>query len=251
MDFPIQLARPRSLLAFAVVAALVITGAVWSATGSVGRQVSAQGILTHAEGSIYLQSTYEGQITGVFVGTGATFPRDTPLFTIQDGARQFTIRSNTGGRIVNMLSKVGQVVTRGTQLAVIERIDEQSDPLVAMLYLPQTSAGLIHQDSLVDLTVSSAPSSQFGVLRGKVQSISQFPETHQQIADFLGDEQLAKRFAAQGQPIGIVVRLLTDRTASGFTWSTHEGPPFQIDSRTLVSAAIHLAPVRPVDWVVS
>ncbi|MER7983336.1 HlyD family efflux transporter periplasmic adaptor subunit [Streptomyces sp. NPDC095817] len=235
----------------AVVAVLVITGAVWGATGSVRREVPAQGILTHAEGSIYLQSGYDGQITAIFAATGASFQKGAPLFTVQDGDRQYTIRSTTGGRVISMFARAGEVVARGTQLAVIERIEEQSDPLVAMVYLPQASAGLVRSGSLVDLTVRSAPANQFGVLRGRVRSIGQFPETQQQIAEFLGDEQLARRFATQGQPLAVVVELFPGHTTSGFKWSTKDGPPFQIDSRALVSASIHLPPIRPIEWVVS
>jgi hypothetical protein len=249
IDSPVQLAGSRSLMALALVAVLIVAGVVWACTGSVGRQLSAPGILTHAEGTTYLQSTYQGQITGVFADTGSTFPVNTPLFTIQDGTRQYTIRSMTGGRVISLLGKVGQVINRGTQLAVIERIQQQDDPLAAMVYLPQGSAGLIQVGSEVDLSVDSAPSSQFGVLRGTVQSIDQFPEVEQQIANYLGDDQLARTFSAEGQSIGVLIKLTPARTVSGLAWSNHSGPPFPIDSRSRVSAAIHLPPIKPIDWV--
>lgn len=251
LDSPVQLARSRSLVALAVVSVLILTGVVWACTGSIDRVVSAPGLLTHAEGSIYLQSTYQGQITGVFADTGATFPVNAPLFTVQDGDRQYTIRSTTGGRVISLLGKVGQVINRGTQLAVIERIQQENDPLTAMVYLPSGSAGVVRVGNEVDLSVDSAPASKFGVLRGTVQSIGQFPETEQQIANFLGDDQLAKRFSDGEQPIGVLVRLTPGHTASGFAWSNHSGPPFPIDSRSSVSAAIHVQPIKPIDWVTS
>ncbi|MER6084744.1 HlyD family efflux transporter periplasmic adaptor subunit [Streptomyces sp. NPDC001833] len=238
-------------MALAVVGVLVIAGAVWAVTGSIPRQATAAGILTHTEGSVYLQSSYEGQIVGVFVGTGASFPAGSPLFTVQDGGKQFTVRSVTGGRVISVLGRVGQVISKGAQLAVIERIDDKNDPLAAMVYLPQTQSGLVRPGSAVDLTVESAPAQQFGVLRGTVESVDQFPQTRHQIAQFLGDDQLAARFTSTGQPIGVVVRLTPGRTPSGFAWSTGRGPSFHIDSRTLVSAAIHLPPIKPVNWVVA
>jgi hypothetical protein len=251
MDYPVQLARPRNLVALAVVAALIVVGAIWTGTGSIGRRINALGILTHAEGTIYMQSNYQGQITGVFGGTGSTFLPNTPLFTIQDGNKQYTIRSATGGRVINMFARVGQVIPRGTQLAVIERIENQSDPLVAMVYIAQSSTSLIHKGSQVDISVQSAPTNQYGVLRGTVQSIDQFPETEQQISNFLGDVQLARRFTRAGAPIGVIVKLTPGRHNIGFSWSTGSGPPFTIDSRSLVSAAIHLPPIKPVDWMMS
>ncbi|MFG2480743.1 HlyD family efflux transporter periplasmic adaptor subunit [Streptomyces fagopyri] len=252
LDAPIQLARPRNLLSLAVVALLILSGATWAATGSIPRQTSAMGILTHAEGSIYLESPYTGQITGVFVSSGSVFPAHTPLFTIQSGDSVQTVRSITGGRIISMLGSVGQQISQGTQLAVIERINQAHDPLVAALYVPQSSAGSVHVGSQVDLDVQSAPSKVYGVLHGTVQSIGQFPQTESQISSFLGDAQLAGTFSKEGQPMSVIVRITPDKaTTSGFNWSTGSGPPYQIDSRTLVTAGIHLAPIKPVDWVVA
>ncbi|WP_369221622.1 HlyD family efflux transporter periplasmic adaptor subunit [Streptomyces sp. R39] len=251
LDAPIQLASPRSLLSLSVVALLLVSGAFWAMTGSIPRQARAAGILTHAEGSIYLQSPFAGQITGVFVSPGSVFPAHTPLFTIQSADRSQTVRSITGGRIISVLGSVGQVVSAGTELSVIERIDEVHDPLVAVVYMPQASVGLVRVGSPVDLDVASAPASQFGVLHGTVEAIGQFPQTQAKISSFLGDPQLAKDFSAQGQPFGVTIRITPGRTTSGFSWSRGSGPPFQVDSRTLVTAAVHLPPIKPVDWVVS
>jgi hypothetical protein len=251
VDAPIQLARPRSLLSLSVVALLIVCGALWSAVGSVPQNTHADGILTHTQGSIYFQSPYDGQITGVYVSLGSVFPVNTPLFTIQTSSGIRTVRSITGGRIISVVGSVGQEVTRGEQLAVIERIDGPQDPLVAVLYVPQVTAGLVHPGSKVDLTIASAPADQFGVLRGTVQSVSQFPQTQSQIVNFLGDSQLAERFSQQGQPFEVVVRLLTAKTTSGFQWSRAGGPPYQVDSRTLVTASVHLSPIKPIDWLVS
>ncbi|MEU0786678.1 HlyD family efflux transporter periplasmic adaptor subunit [Streptomyces sp. NPDC006173] len=238
-------------MALAVVGLLVLASAWWSCTGSLARTAAAEGILTHAEGSFALQSPVAGQITGTFVEPGSTFPVNAPLFTVRVDESIHTIRSISGGRATAVLGQAGQVIVPGTQLAVIERIDGPTDPLVAELYVPQDRSGLIRTGQPVDLEVQSAPAAQYGVLRGTVVSISQFPENTRQISDFLGDEQLGTRFSTQGQPLRIVVRLRRDRTASGWEWSTRHGPPYQIDSRTLVSAQIHVAPIKPVRWVVA
>ena len=251
INTPVQLARPRSLLSLGVVALLIIAGAFWAVLGSVPQQTGAAGILTHGEGSTYLQSPYAGQIIGVYVSEGSVFPANAPLFTVQSGASIQTVRSFTGGRIISVVGSVGQEISQGTQLAVIENINETNDPLIAMLYLPQSAAGLVDIGSQVDLTVASTPADQFGVLRGTVQSISQFPQTQAQMSTFLGDPQLAQQFSQQGPPFGVVVSLTKANTTSGFSWSSGSGPSYQVDSRTLVTAAIHLAPMKPISWLVS
>ncbi|WP_162625219.1 HlyD family efflux transporter periplasmic adaptor subunit [Streptomyces cadmiisoli] len=250
LDAPIQLAQPRNLLSLAVVALLVVCGGVWAVTGSIPRQTTATGILTHAKGSIYFESPHTGQITGVFVTAGSIFPAKTPLFNIQSETGERTVRSTAGGRIISLLGSVGQQISQGAQLAVIERVDDIHDPVVAALYVPQSSAGLVRVGSQVDLDVRSAPSKSYGILRGTVESIGQFPQTESQIASFLGDAQLAKTFTMTGQPMSVIVRITPDSsTISGFSWSRGAGPPYQIDSRSLVTGAIHLAPIKPVDWI--
>lgn len=250
LDAPAELARPRSSIALMIVVALVVGGAVWAVTAEVPRTVTAIGILTHAHGSVFLQSPVSGQITGVYISQGNTFPAGTPLFRMQDRGRVEVVKAVTGGRATAVLGKLGQVVPTGADLAVVERIDGKNDPLVAVLYLPAANAGQISEGSPVDLVVQSAPAQEYGVLRGLVLSISTFAESRQQITEFVGDEHLGERFSRMSQPLKVVVSLVTGKTTSGYQWSTKSGPPYRIESRTLIDGAIHLAPIKPISWVV-
>jgi hypothetical protein len=38
-------------------------------------------------------------------------------------------------------------------------------------------------------------------------------------------------------------------TNSGFQWSTKAGPPFQLQSQTLVTASVSIPGERPIHWV--
>jgi hypothetical protein len=252
LDDPLKFARPQGWLVLAVLAAVVVGGGLWAATGTLPRKLAAPGILTHQEGSFTLQSPVAGQITSVFVTQGGSFPNGTPLLSVQTGDQTRIVRTISAGRATAVLAKVGQIVSAGTPLAVIERIEDAGDQLVAVLYAPGASPPMIPVGADVDLTVQSVSSQQYGVLRGKVVTVGQFPEGREQVGEFLGDDQLGERFTAAGQPLKIVVDLRADpATPSGFAWSSHVGPPFRIDSRTLVTGAIHLASARPISWVVS
>lgn len=249
LDAPAALARPRAWLGLVVVGVLVVAGGVWAVTAELPHRVAGVGILTHPQGSFALRSPVSGQITGVFVSPGSTFPAGAPLFSVEVAKRPQVVKAITGGRAIAVLGKLGQVVTTGTDLAEVERIDGHDDQLVAVLYLQATDSAQVRRGSAVDLAVRSAPAQQYGVLRGVVTSISQFGESKQQITDFVGDPQLGEQFSLQGQPQKVVVRLLRAATPSGYQWSTQSGPPYRIDSRTLVDAAVYLAPLKPIDWV--
>ncbi|GAA0701165.1 HlyD family efflux transporter periplasmic adaptor subunit [Kitasatospora atroaurantiaca] len=250
LDVPVRFARPQGRLVLAVTAVVMAAACFWAVTGSVASELSAPGILTHAEGSYVLQSPVAGQVTAVLSKEGELLPGGAPLLTVRTEQRTETVRTVAAGRVTALLAKIGAVVATGADLATVERIDRPDDPLVAVLYAPGGNGSTIPVGSPVDLTVQSVPAQQFGVLRGHVLAVGRVPETRQQIAGFLGDSQLGEQFSAQGQPVAVVVQLdKSAGTKSGYAWSSASGPPYAIGSTTLVSGAIHLAAQHPIDWV--
>ncbi|MDH6129710.1 HlyD family efflux transporter periplasmic adaptor subunit [Kitasatospora sp. GP82] len=250
LDMPVRFARPQGWLVLTVTAFVMAVACFWAVTGSVLSKLNAPGILTHAEGSYVLQSPVAGQITAVFANEGDMLPVGAPLLSVRTGQAAETVRTVAAGRLTTLSAKVGAVVATGADLATVERIDHADDPLVALLYVPSGSGSTVPVGTPVELTVSSVPAQQFGVLRGHVRAVGRVPQTRQQITGFLGDSQLGEQFSAQGQAVAVVVQL--DRSAgtkSGYTWSSANGPPYPIGSTTLVSGAIHLAAQHPIDWV--
>ncbi|GAA1912372.1 HlyD family efflux transporter periplasmic adaptor subunit [Streptantibioticus ferralitis] len=250
LDVPVRFARPQGWLVLTVTVLVMAVAGFWSVTGSVSPELSAPGILTHAEGSYVLQSPVAGQITAVFANEGDVLPSGARLLSVRTDQKVVTVRTVAAGRVTALAAKIGAVVTTGADLATVERIDNANDPLVAVLYAPASGAPTVPVGSPVDLTVQSVPAQRFGVLRGRVLAVGRVPETRQQITSFLGDSQLGDQFSAQGQPVAVMVQLdRSTSTRSGYTWSSAGGPPYAIDSTTLVSGAIHLAAQRPIDWL--
>ncbi len=250
LDVPVRFARPQGWFVLTVTIALMAVGVFWAVTGSVSPQLSAPGILTHGEGSYVLQSPVAGQVSAVFANEGDTLASGAAVLSIHIGQKDETVRLLASGRVTGLTAKIGAVVATGADLATVERINSPADPLLAVLYVPGNSAPTIPAGSSVDLTVQSVPAHPFGMLRGRVLAVGRVPQTRQDITGFLGDADLGQAFAAQGQPVAVVVRL--DRSAgtkSGYAWSNGHGPPFAIESTTLVSGAIHLAAQHPIDWI--
>lgn len=132
----------------------------------------------------------------------------------------------------------------------MEKVAHASDPMYATVYVPAENAASIPQNAAVDLTVSSVPTQEYGVLRGHVKSVDRSAQSAQQIAAFLGDSQLGEQFTKDGRPVAVLVRLDKSKgTKSGYRWSSAEGPPFALTSMTVASGSIRLADQRPVDWL--
>ncbi|MFJ5226742.1 HlyD family efflux transporter periplasmic adaptor subunit [Streptomyces sp. NPDC088400] len=250
IDLPVRFARPQGWLVLAVTVAVMLGGTVWAVTGSLSSTVGAAGILTHAQGSYVLQSPVAGQVTDVLVEEGQQVPADKPLLKVRTAQGSTVIRAVAAGRVTTLVATIGSVVTTGADVAAVERIESPDDPLMAMLYLPADNGSSVPVGASVDLTVQSAPTKQYGVLRGRVQSVGRTGQTAQQIGGFLGNSQLGEQFSKNGQPVPVLVRLdASSRTKSGFSWSSSAGPPYAVDSMTLASGTVHLAEQRPIDWL--
>jgi hypothetical protein len=252
LDSPVRLARPQGWIALLVVAAVMAAGVVWCCIGVVPRTVAGSGILTYPQGVSALQGPYAGNIGTIFSETDTIVPAGTPVMSvISPGGVTQLVRAPFAGIVTNVLVTSGQFVNPGTTLMDIERTDAPGSELVARVYVPAAQAVDLQPGDTVALNVSSAPSQAFGVLRGTVISVDAFPETPQQILDFLGGNSLlGSSFLSNGDPIGVNVSLRTNAsTVSGFQWSTKSGPPFQLESQTLVTASIAIPGERPIHWV--
>jgi pyruvate/2-oxoglutarate dehydrogenase complex dihydrolipoamide acyltransferase (E2) component len=195
-----------------------------------------------------------GQVVAVYAHAGDTLTAGVPLFGVRTGTgtteKVQTVRTVSAGRITTLSAPLGSVVETGSELAVVERVTSPDEPLVAVLYASATSASSIPVGADVDLTVQSVPVQQYGLLRGRVLSVGRSPESQQQITGFLGSGQLAQAFSAQGEPVAVVVQLERfGSSRSGYAWSTTEGPPYQLQSTELVSAAVHVPGQHPIDWI--
>ncbi|MER6050204.1 HlyD family efflux transporter periplasmic adaptor subunit [Streptomyces sp. NPDC001793] len=250
LDLPVRFARPQGWLVLAVSVLVMIAASFWAITGTVSATLTAPGILTHGHGSYVLQSPVAGQVTTVLAEEGKQVATGAPLVRIRTAQGGTTVvRALAAGRLTGVVATIGSVVTTGADLASVERTGGPRDPLTATLYVPAESAATLPAGAAVDLTVASAPSQRFGVLRGHVATVGRAAQSRQRISSFLGSAQLGEQFSRAGQPIAVLVRLDTAPTASGYAWSTSGGPPFALDSMTQATAAVHLAAQHPIDWL--
>ena len=250
IDVPVHLARPQGRMVLTVTVLVMAVAGFWAVTGSVSPRLDVPGILTFAEGSYTLQSPVTGQVTAVFAQEGETLANGAPLLGLRTDGKVETVRTVAAGRVTALSAGIGAVVAVGADLATLERINSPGDPLLAVLYPPSGSGSTIPVGSPVELTVLSVPAQRYGLLHGHVLAVGRVPETQQQISAFLGDSRLGAQFSAQGQPVAVTVQL--DRstgTKSGYAWSSAQGPPYAIESTTLVSGSIRLAAQHPIDWV--
>ncbi|WP_266393535.1 HlyD family efflux transporter periplasmic adaptor subunit [Streptomyces canus] len=250
LDLPVRFARPQGWLVMSVTVVVMAAASVWAVTGSVASTVSAPAILTHGQGSYILQSPVAGQVTQVIAKEGTQLPANSPVLKVRTSDGDTVVRTVAAGRLTALAATIGQIISTGANVAAVEKVAHASDPMYATVYVPAENAASIPENAAVDLTVSSVPTQEYGVLRGHVKSVDRSAQSAQQIAAFLGDSQLGEQFTKDGRPVAVLVRLDKSKgTKSGYRWSSAGGPPFALTSMTVASGSIRLADQRPVDWL--
>ncbi|MCW2504784.1 MAG: hypothetical protein JWO79_3068 [Actinomycetia bacterium] len=248
---PVRLTPARSWIALATLGAVVAAGVLWGFLGETTVSTDAPGVLSFVRGSFGVQSPGAGQVARVTVSPGDQLKPGAVVAEIVVGGRAVALRTVSGGRVAAIVTQAGQFVAAGAVVCVVERTGTPDDRLVAVLYLPVRSGSPAVPGAAVDLAVDTAPVGSYGLLRGTVTAVEASPDGRAQIAGFVGDDELAGELAADGPARRVTVDLAPDpRTASGYAWTNHSGPPFRLTSRIGVRGTIQQPPVRPVDWII-
>jgi multidrug efflux pump subunit AcrA (membrane-fusion protein) len=248
LDQLMQVTTPRGWLAMLGLGALLLAAIVWGVFGSVPTTVDGQGILIRGAGIQTVDVAKAGQVTKVLVAAGDAVEVGQPVAKIlpQDSTDEISITSPYAGRIVEIRVNEGNVVAAGTSLMSLELIKED---LSAILYLSAVDGKQVKAGMTVQLSPSTVPKEEFGVLQGIVTSVSSFPATQQGMLRVLGSDELVRTLSQSGAPIEVQVQLTKADSPSGYEWSSGAGPQIELDSGTFCTATIILSEQRPISLI--
>jgi pyruvate/2-oxoglutarate dehydrogenase complex dihydrolipoamide acyltransferase (E2) component len=253
LDAPVVLASPRGWLVIASLTLVTAAAVGWALFGRLPQTVSATGLITRPEGTVQVQSLYTGMVDAVHAGIGGYVRAGQELADIRDaGGASHEIVSPFAGQVTSVGVAVGQVISTGSAVATVERSAVGGSQLVALLLVPSSQAAQIVPGEGVGLSVASAPSAAFGLLRGRVVSVSQFPLTSAEVNAVLGGTTTAAMSGAGVAPRLVTVSLQKDsRTASGYAWTTAAGPPQALPAQTTATGTVTLGSQAPISLLFS
>jgi NHLM bacteriocin system secretion protein len=228
------------------VAALV----AWSFAGKIPRTVNGSGVVAVPGGLASVGSTVSGPIDQLFVSPTSVVQAGQEVALVGSGTKQTKVTAPFSGQIVGLNVIVGQVVQFGQPLYTLQRTFAQANNTSVYLFVPSSNGAGLAPGMSVNVTVSTAPSSAFGVLRGKVSRVSEAPLSTAAVTALVGNPDLAQVLTKNGPPLLAEVALTRDsRTRSGFAWSTPKGPPFPLQAGTPVTAQVVEQQQKPVDVI--
>ena len=228
------------------VAALVI----WGFAGNVPRTVNGTGVLAQPNGLAMVQSTVRGSVMRVLISQNATVHDGEAVATVRRRGRLIAIKAPFTGQVIDLEMIPGQVVSFGAPLYTLQRDAPSAAGTSVYLFIRARDGAGLAPGMKVNVSVASAPSAAYGVLRGEITRVSASPLSTAAIAALVANPNLASVLAKAGPPLLAQVRLTADRsTRSGFAWSTPKGPPFPLAAGTPVTAQVVESEQRPVNVI--
>jgi HlyD family secretion protein len=152
------------------------------------------------------------------------------------------------GRVLEVKISSGSVLAVGTPVVEIET---EGTKLEAVIYIAAEQGKKIKPGMQIHLEPSTVKREEFGMMLGKVRTVSDFPMTPQGMAAVLHNDNLVTRFSRDGAPYAATVVLEEDvSTPTGYRWAVGAGPSIHLTSGTLTRAEITTRHQRPLDLII-
>lgn len=161
--------------------------------------------------------------------------------------RDTQVLAPAAGRVTELRAPTGTVVASG---AVVAGIETAGATLEAVAYIPTKHGKMLMPGMKVRIAPDNVRREEFGTLQGVVRSVSAFPSSRESMVAVLQNDALATEFAKDGAPYEARIALLPGDTASGYAWSSRQGPPLHLVSGTTLTVDITVRQQKPAALIV-
>lgn len=160
------------------------------------------------------------------------------------------IRSAHAGRVVEVKVNPGDVIQPGDALATLAPLDGVGE-LEAVFYAEPAQGKRIEAGMEAEVDPSAVEREVYGFITAEVASVAPLPATPEGMRRTLQNDQLVAQLSKTGAPIEARVRLDRDPlTATGFAWSSSEGPVRGVGAGALIKGRVIVDHIPIVDLVI-
>lgn len=159
------------------------------------------------------------------------------------------IKATADGVISNFSINEGSVVGQGTQVAMI-RMGEGEKKII-VCYAPVSLGKKVHEGMEVMVYPSTVNKQEYGHMEAEVIWVDSYITSTEDMRRHLGDDKLVESFLKDGPVVEITCELKTsDKTASGYYWSSKKGADLLIDDGTMVEADVVVDRKAPITMLI-
>ncbi|MEM6753005.1 MAG: NHLP bacteriocin system secretion protein [Cyanobacteria bacterium P01_C01_bin.38] len=178
---------------------------------------------------------------------------------VQDKIAQLKLQLSQGskivaqdnGRILALNVSPGEVIQPGTPIGKIQ-VENADAQLQTLVYFDDKEGKKIEPGMEVQVTPSTVKREEYGGILGKVTEVSPFPVTTQNIANVVGNEELAQTLAAtNGARIQVEIDLRENpQNQSGYSWTSSSDPDLEFSSGTTAQVRVKVGEVAPISYLI-
>ncbi|AZS37518.1 hypothetical protein CVS47_02155 [Microbacterium lemovicicum] len=243
LDTEVRLVRPAGWIALGAVILVLAAFIAWCFVGTVTTTFPAAGVLATQYGTVNSVSPQDGSVSEVFVSAGEEVSQGDPIATVSTGSGSRTVDAEASGTVVELLAYPSDPVTAGATVATIQPADED---LRVYAFVPVDGTQPIKPGMPVQISVTTVPSEEYGLLRGTVTRVGTHPVTRAGVLALLNNEEITN-IVVSGVPVFQIEVALTEAdTATGYSWTTATGPQEPLSAGTLVNSTVITASQPPI-----
>jgi HlyD family secretion protein len=150
------------------------------------------------------------------------------------------------GEVLEVFNDPGEEVAEGAPLMKLEL---RARPAVCYLLVASGAAG-VRPGMGVQMEPEGIHREEYGLMIGRVRSVSPAPLSLESIDGLVHNRQLAGSLAGKGDTFLVEVEPETDpATPSGFRWTSRQGPPQRFTSGVLLTGMIQVRKQAPITLV--
>ncbi len=228
----LKITSPVSWLALIGITLILAATVYWAFNGSLPSTITAKGVIVNSTTSTNTCISRQRGIVQAVIGQSERVGMGTPIVWINTEQSTEVIYSDQIGNVTEVLVEIGDSVENGTELIRVSPEVTAGQKHVAVCYVPIGDADKVSrkrkngEDMEVSVTLSSADSSTYGNMVGRVINKDTAPTTNKGISAVVGnDNNWVSMLTNNGQAVcAVTCELLPDQnTPSRYYWSNEKG----------------------------
>ncbi len=160
------------------------------------------------------------------------------------------VRSGVAGRVLEIKSSPGRIVSYGTPILSVETVGV-SEEIVNLCFFPVKDGKRIREGMEILITPTTVKRERYGGMIGEVTDVSSFPISREAAINIVGSKELTGSLMSKGALIEVKATMMPNTNSDAikpFKWSSKD-PPVPISQGMVTMNRIAIENRAPITYV--